>query len=59
MNVEIKYRIKQYKGDINMYGSPILGYVHEEIVSHSFYYVQQNEEIAACNTFVASSSSLS
>ena len=59
MNAEIKCRMKQCKGDNNMRGSPNLGYAHGEIANPSFYYIQQNEDITTCNTFIATSSSLS
>lgn len=31
--------------DTDICGSPNLGYVHKEIVNHSFYIIHQNEEI--------------
>lgn len=45
MNVEIKYRLKQYKGETNIFYSLSLGYLHEEITSPSFYSIKKNEGI--------------
>jgi hypothetical protein len=36
MYVEIKHKRIQYKRDINIHGSPNMGYVHRETIIHSF-----------------------